>query len=78
MVSVQSSLRIGGSEFQSYISHTLDQRVFCGLQRRSVLAKPDLLVFCGPGNGVARQPHNLDFVLAAQLPGQLAYLEIGN
>ena len=29
-------------------------------------------MFCGPGNGVARRPHNLGFFLAAQLTCQLS------
>ena len=37
------------------------------LQRRPVLAKPELLVFGGPRNGVAcGRPHNLSFFLAAR------------
>ena len=31
---------------------------------RPMLAKPELLVFCGLESGVARQPRNLGFVLA--------------
>ena len=43
--------------------------VFSGLPglvvlRRPMLAKPELLVFCGLESGVARQPRNLGFVLA--------------
>ena len=34
---------------------------------RPVLAKPELLVFCGPESGVARLPRNLGFVLAILL-----------
>ena len=39
---------------------------------RPVLAKPELLVFCGPESGVARLPRNLGFVLAILLVRQLS------
>ena len=39
---------------------------------RPVLAKPELLVFCGPESGAARLPHNLGFVLAMLLARQLS------